>query len=56
MENEFREYLIKKGHTQATLSTYSLMLKRDIPNEVKKTDKEFSNNIFEINDIDVKII
>jgi len=50
IEKKFREYLVRKGHTQATLSTYPLMLNRDIPQEIKKVDINFPDNIFEIKD------
>lgn len=48
---DFKEYLINKGHTQATLSTYPLMLTRNIPQYMKNIDNNFPDSILEIKDI-----
>lgn len=48
---DFKEYLINKGHTQATLSTYPLMLTRNIPQYMKNIDNDFPDSILEIKDI-----
>ena len=51
LKKDFKEYLINNGHTQATLSTYPLMLSRDIPNYMKTIESNFPNTIYNINDI-----
>lgn len=48
---DFKKYLINKGHTQATLSTYPLMLTRNIPQYMKNIDNDFPDSILEIKDI-----
>jgi 5-methylcytosine-specific restriction protein B len=50
--DDFKEYLQKKGHSQATLSTYPLMLTRDIPQYMKNFDKNFPDTILEITELD----
>lgn len=50
LESKFRDYLKEKEHSQATLSTYPNMLKRDIPNIMKNIDPLFTDNVFKIQD------
>ncbi|MDD2356402.1 MAG: AAA family ATPase [Thiovulaceae bacterium] len=52
LENKYKSFLLNLSYTQATLSTYPLMLKRDIPNHMKSIEKEFPSSIFEVEDID----
>lgn len=51
LESKFRNYLKEKEHSQATLSTYPNMLKRDIPNIMKDIDPSFPDNVFRIQNI-----
>ena len=51
--DDFKEYLLDKGHTQATLSTYPLMLTRNIPKHMKLIDENFPDSLLEIDDINV---
>lgn len=53
VKNNFKDWLKKNGHTQATLSTYPLMLSRDIPELLKTQENEFPNSIFEISDLEI---
>ncbi len=52
LESKFREYLVKMGHSQATLSTYPNMLKRDIPETMESIENTFPDTVFKIQNIE----
>ena len=50
-ESRYKKFLLNHGHSQATLSTYPLMLKRNIPTYLQGIENDFPSSIFEIDDV-----